>query len=36
LDFGMHPTVICETPFLDVDARKMKAILGQIEAKRVA
>jgi len=36
LDFGMHPTVICETPLLDVDAKKMKEILSQTEAgKRV-
>ncbi len=34
LDFGMHPTVICETPLLDVDARKMKEILGKTEAAR--
>ena len=24
-DFQMHPTIICETPNLDVDARKMQA-----------
>ncbi len=30
LDFGMHPTLICETPLLDVDARKMKETLQQV------
>jgi len=34
LDFGMHPTLICESPILDVDARKMKEILHQIQAQR--
>ncbi|MDR1992328.1 MAG: TIM barrel protein [Nitrososphaerota archaeon] len=34
LDFGMHPTVICETPILDVDARKMKEILQQMQRQR--
>ena len=34
LDFGMHPTVICETSMLDVDALKMKEILGQVAASR--
>jgi deoxyribonuclease-4 len=26
-DFQMHPTIICESPILDVDARKMKETL---------
>jgi endonuclease IV len=26
----MHPTIICETPNLDVDARKMQAILKDV------
>ena len=26
-DFKMHPTMICESPILDVDARKMKETL---------
>ena len=26
-DFEMHPTMICESPILDVDARKMKETL---------
>jgi len=30
VDFGLHPTVICETPMLDVDARKMKETLKEI------
>jgi deoxyribonuclease-4 len=35
VDFGMHPTMICETPILDVDARKMQATLKEVtETKR--
>jgi hypothetical protein len=31
----MHPTIICETPNLDVDARKMQASLKDVlESKR--
>jgi deoxyribonuclease-4 len=30
IDFGMHPTMICETPILDIDARKMQATLKEI------
>jgi len=29
-DFQLHPTMICETPILDVDARKMQEILKQV------
>jgi deoxyribonuclease-4 len=29
IDFKMHPTLICETPFLDIDALKMKKIFLQ-------
>ena len=29
-DFQMHPTMICETPNLDVDARKMQATLKEV------
>jgi deoxyribonuclease-4 len=29
-DFQMHPTIICETPNLDVDARKMQATLKDV------
>jgi len=29
-DFQMHPTIICESPLLDVDARKMKETLRQV------
>jgi endonuclease IV len=32
LEYGMHPTMICETPILDVDARKMKETLEQVSA----
>ncbi len=32
-DFQMHPTMICESPLLDVDARKMKEILQEILGK---
>jgi deoxyribonuclease-4 len=34
LDFGMHPTMICETPILDVDARRMKAILEEVSQNK--
>ncbi|MCW4030041.1 MAG: TIM barrel protein [Candidatus Bathyarchaeota archaeon] len=33
-DFGLHPTMICETPILDVDARKMKETLEQVYAQK--
>jgi deoxyribonuclease IV len=29
-DFQMHPTMICESPLLDVDARKMQETLKQV------
>jgi len=29
-DFQMHPTMICESPILDVDARKMKETLKEV------
>ncbi len=29
-DFQMHPTMICETPNLDVDAKKMKSTLKEV------
>jgi deoxyribonuclease-4 len=29
-DFGLHPTMICESPILDVDARKMQAALKEV------
>src|SRR5208283_2783769 len=29
-DFQLHPTVICESPILDVDARKMQETLKQV------
>jgi len=35
LDFGMYPTMICESPILDIDARKMKETLTQaIESRQ--
>ena len=34
LDFGMHPTMICESPILDVDARKMKETLHQVTVNK--
>ncbi len=33
-DFQMHPTMICESPILDVDARKMKETLAEVLAGR--
>ena len=33
-DFGLHPTMICESPILDVDARKMKQTLEQVLASK--
>jgi deoxyribonuclease IV len=30
VDFQMHPTMICESPILDVDARKMKETLNEV------
>jgi deoxyribonuclease-4 len=30
VDFKMHPTIICETPLLDIDALKMKNILQRV------
>ena len=29
-DFQMHPTMICESPILDIDARKMQETLKQV------
>jgi len=34
VDFGLHPTMICESPILDVDARKMQETLRQVEAEK--
>jgi deoxyribonuclease-4 len=33
-DFQMHPTMICESPILDIDARKMKETLKQVLESR--
>jgi deoxyribonuclease-4 len=30
VDFKMHPTIICETPILDIDALRMKKMLQQV------
>ena len=30
VDFQMHPTMICESPILDIDARKMQETLKQV------
>ncbi len=29
-DFSLHPTMICESPILDIDARKMQATLKEV------
>jgi deoxyribonuclease IV len=34
VDFGLHPTMICESPILDVDARRMQATLKEVLASR--
>jgi deoxyribonuclease-4 len=35
VDYGLYPTMICESPILDVDARKMQATLREVlERKR--
>lgn len=34
-DFQMHPTIICETPNLDVDARKMQATLKEVIESKI-
>lgn len=34
VDFGLHPTMICETPFLDVDARKMRDTLKEVSESK--
>lgn len=33
-DFGLHPTMICESPILDVDARKMQQMLREVLASK--
>jgi deoxyribonuclease-4 len=32
-EFNMHPVIICETPLLDVDAVKMRGMLGKVTQK---
>ncbi len=34
VDFGLHPTMICESPILDIDARKMQATLKEVIESR--
>jgi endonuclease IV len=34
VDFQMHPTMICESPILDVDARRMKETLQVVLEKK--
>ena len=34
VDFGLHPTMICESPILDVDARRMKETLKEVLENR--
>jgi len=34
VDFGLHPTMICESPILDVDARNMQATLKEVLAEK--
>ncbi len=34
VDFGLHPTMICESPILDVDARRMKETLNEVLADK--
>ncbi|HLN89639.1 MAG TPA: TIM barrel protein, partial [Candidatus Binatia bacterium] len=34
VDFGLHPTMICESPILDIDARKMQATLKEVLASK--
>ncbi len=34
VDFGLNPTIICESPILDVDARKMQATLREVVASK--
>ena len=34
VDFGMHPTIICESPVLDVDARRMQGTLKEVWASK--
>lgn len=33
-DFKMHPTIICETPLLDIDALKMKKMLQKVSESK--
>jgi deoxyribonuclease IV len=30
VDFNLHPTIICESPILDIDARRMQATLKEV------
>ena len=35
-DFKLHPTMICESPILDIDARKMQEILKEVLDSKTA
>jgi deoxyribonuclease-4 len=35
-DFQMHPTMICESPILDIDARKMRDMLKEVIERKAA
>ena len=35
-DFQLHPTMICESPILDIDARKMQATLKEVLENKTA
>jgi deoxyribonuclease-4 len=35
-DFQLHPTMICESPILDIDARKMQEILKEVLDSKTA
>jgi deoxyribonuclease-4 len=34
VDFGLHPTMICESPILDVDARRMQTTYREVLASK--
>jgi len=36
IDFKLHPTMICESPILDVDARRMKETLAEVAKNKTA
>jgi hypothetical protein len=36
LEFGMHPTMICESPLLDIDAVAMRETLKETIERKTA